>query len=153
MLPSSSKERSKSAIVPEAWARAMISVCGGDIAVVILATPIDGIVQKMNLDVGEMVDPNKPDGVLVLVKNDPIWVEVHLPSVQAAKLKLGDQFDLKYEGEEQWLPEKGKVNFLDPVVDAASDTRLVRLEVPNPQNRPAGLHVAVRLPEHVAAAN
>jgi RND family efflux transporter MFP subunit len=126
---------------------------GAKVAKMQMVAPIDGIVEKLNLDIGEMVDPNKPEGVVVLVKNDPIWVEVHLPSVEAARLKLGDEFDLKYEGEDQWLPEKGRVNFLDPVVDAASDTRLVRLEVRNPSNRPAGLHVAVRLPEHLAAAN
>ena len=36
---------------------------------------------------GEVVDPQRP--AMVLVKNDPLWVHVHLPSAQSSQLKIG----------------------------------------------------------------
>jgi hypothetical protein len=37
-----------------------------------------------------------------------------------------------------------------PVADAASDTQLVRLEVPNPNLRDTGLQALVNLPDNIA---
>src|SRR5207249_308460 len=41
-----------------------------------LHSPIDGVVQKVNFDVGEMADPQNKDGAIVVVKNDPLYVEI-----------------------------------------------------------------------------
>jgi multidrug efflux pump subunit AcrA (membrane-fusion protein) len=108
-----------------------------------LESPINGIVEKLDLGEGEVVDPNKPS--CTVVQNDPLWVEVHLPSLQARKLALGDTLPVQHEGEQQW--QSGKVIYLAPVADAASGTRMVRLELPNPTSRPSGLQVMVKLPE------
>jgi len=108
-----------------------------------LLSPIDGIVEKLDLGEGEVVDPDKPS--CTVVQNDPLWVEVHLPSLQARKLTLGDSLPVQHEGEKDW--QSGKVIYLAPVADAASGTRMVRLELPNPASRPSGLQVTVKLPE------
>ncbi|HEY1921398.1 MAG TPA: HlyD family efflux transporter periplasmic adaptor subunit, partial [Tepidisphaeraceae bacterium] len=55
-----------------------------------LLSPVDGTVKQINIQEGEIVDPNKPDGAITLVTNDPLWVEVKVPSSQALKLKQGD---------------------------------------------------------------
>jgi RND family efflux transporter MFP subunit len=110
-----------------------------------LLSPVDGTVKQINIQEGEIVDPNKPDGAVTLVTNDPLWVEVKVPSAEALKLKQGDLVSVAYQNEsDKWLP--ATIIFLDPEVDAASDKQTVRLELKNDQNRPSGLWVNVRLP-------
>jgi RND family efflux transporter MFP subunit len=110
-----------------------------------LLSPVDGTVKQINIQEGEIVDPNKPDGALTLVTNNPLWVEVKVPSPQALKLKQGDTISVSYQNEsDKWM--NATVIFLDPEVDAASDKQTIRLELNNDQNRPAGLWVNVRLP-------
>jgi multidrug efflux pump subunit AcrA (membrane-fusion protein) len=110
-----------------------------------LLSPADGIVKEINIQEGEVVDPNKPDGALTLVTNNPLWVEVKVPSAQALKLKIGDTGLVAYQSDpDNWL--KAKVIYLNPEVDAASDKETVRLELNNDQNKVSGLWVSVRFP-------
>ena len=110
-----------------------------------LLAPADGIVKEINIQEGEVVDPNKPDGALTLVTNNPLWVEVKVPSAQALKLKVGDAGLVAYQNDANtWL--NAKVIYLDPEVDAASDKETVRLELNNDQNKVSGLWVSVKFP-------
>jgi multidrug efflux pump subunit AcrA (membrane-fusion protein) len=115
-----------------------------------LKSPIDGLVEAIGVGPGEWADPQKPEGLVTVVKNDPLWVEMHLPVEQSQKIKKGDGLTVKHAGDAQ--PAEAKVIFITPVSDAASGTALVRLELPNPQDRPSGLSVSVMLPETVVAA-
>jgi len=107
-----------------------------------LLAPYDGIIKKIDADRGETGDPQKP--AMVIVNNDPLWVKVDLVSDKAKNLKLGQELQVRYGDETEWHP--AKVIFLDPVVDAASNTRIVRLEMQNKANRESGLEVYVKLP-------
>lgn len=113
-----------------------------------LDSKIDGIVARVDVYLGEVVDPREP--ACTVVQNDPLWVEFHLPAAQAAALEETKAVTVRYPQSEK--RSDAQVIFLSPVVDAASDTRLVRLEMPNPQNRPAGLQMVVELPADVVAA-
>ncbi len=113
-----------------------------------LKSPIAGIVEKLDLGAGEVVDPNKPS--CTVVQNDPLWVEVHVPSLLARQVSVGDAMSVQNEGEKAW--ESAKVIFLAPVADAASGTRMVRLELANPTGRPSGMQVTVKLPPPAAAS-
>jgi cobalt-zinc-cadmium efflux system membrane fusion protein len=116
-----------------------------------LTSPVDGIVEKMEVEIGEMADPQKPDGAVWVVKNDPLFVEIRdLSSAQVAHLHIGDKLQVKYPDETDW--HEAAVTFRAPVVDAASDTQLVKLTLPNPTNRDAGLQIQVQLPPDVAQA-
>jgi len=109
-------------------------------------SPIDGVVAKLEVGVGEVVDPTKP--VCTVVRNDPLWVEAYVPIGVAAQLKVGQKMQARYPEQEQWL--EGEVNFLSPVADDRSGMRLIRLQLPNPQLRESGLNMLLRLPEQVA---
>jgi multidrug resistance efflux pump len=111
-------------------------------------SPINGIVEKINVGPGEMADPQSRDGAIVVGQWDPLWLEVHLPSSQASQLKLGDKLQVKYDGAD-W--QAAKIIYFEKV-DAASDTEMVRMELANPNNaRLPGLHMQVRLPQNVTA--
>jgi RND family efflux transporter MFP subunit len=110
-----------------------------------LFSPVDGTVKDINIQEGEVVDPNKPDGAITLVTNNPLWVEVKVSSAQAMKLKLGDTAQVAFQDSpNNWV--NAKVIYLDPEVDAASDKETVRLELNNDDNTRSGLWVNVRLP-------
>lgn len=109
-----------------------------------LLSPIDGAVEKINVFPGEMADPGKQDGVLTIVCNKPLWVDVHVPTAQAASLKIGDELPVAYENEpDKWF--SGRIILFSPEADAASNTQTVRLELANQEQKPAGLWLNIRL--------
>jgi RND family efflux transporter MFP subunit len=109
-----------------------------------LLSPVSGIVESLNIKEGELVDPNKPHGAVTLVTNNPLWVDVPVPSAEALKVKLGDKVQVAYQVEpDKWLT--GTVIKLNPEVDAASNNQIVRLELANDDNKPSGLWMNVKL--------
>lgn len=116
-----------------------------------LKSPADGVIKKVEVDVGEVVDPNQPS--CIIVTNDPLWVEVYIPADQAARLSIGQRLDISAEGKPKAV--QAPIIYLDPVVDARSNMRLVRLEMPNSSGKETGLRVDVKLPgaEGTARAN
>jgi len=114
-----------------------------------LASPTDGIVEKVVQTEGEMADINKPS--IIIVKNDPLYIDVKtLPTSIVQKLQKGQSLDVKYPGGE-WQP--ATINFVSPVADARSGTQAIRLEMANPEGRSTGLEVDVKIPSAVAASN
>ena len=112
-----------------------------------IISPIDGIVEKLNIGEGEMADPQNRDGSILVGQWNPLWLEMHLPTAQASQLKMNQELPVKYDGG-QW--QTAKIIFFEKA-DAASDTGMVRLELANPLNVEPGLHMQVKLPENVTA--
>jgi hypothetical protein len=77
-------------------------------------------------------------------------VQFFLPIMQANKLKIGQDVQVRYPGEEKWYP--AKVTVKSPLADAASDTQEVNLEMPNTDARDSGMQVQVRLPADIGPA-
>jgi RND family efflux transporter MFP subunit len=110
-----------------------------------LISPMDGIVKDLKVHPGEMADPAKPDGAMTLVQTQPLWVDIHVKSGQAARLKVGQELTLSYANEPtKWIT--GSIIYFDPVSNAMSDQQTVRLELKNEEAKPAGWLVNVRLP-------
>lgn len=107
-----------------------------------LRSPVDGVVVKRILDPGEYADPPQ---VLEVAEIDPLYVEVFAPLSLLGRIELGAVGQVFPEGPASG-PYEATVTVVDPVVDAASGTFGVRLELPNPDHRiPAGLKCRVRL--------
>src|SRR5690606_36933721 len=113
-----------------------------------LTSKFDGIVARIDVGLGQIVDPQKP--AMIIVQNDPLWIEFTLPSAEAELLRDQTTMSVRYPNEPEW--RNASVILRSPVVDAASDRQLVRLEMENPQLRPTGLQVEVKLPGAVADA-
>jgi len=112
-----------------------------------IVSNIDGIVEKISVDAGEMADPQKPEGAISVVKNDPLWVEVPLLKAwQVARLSPGQELPVRYTVDKADAWQKAKIIFIAPVADARSGTQAVRLELANPENRASGLDVELKLP-------
>ena len=115
-----------------------------------IKAPFDGVVAKLDTHVGEVATNQADKPAVKLVRNDPLWVDAHLPAAAAARLKKGQSLQVRYVAEDKWMP--AEVLYLSPVVRAGSQTRMVRLQLPNPDERPSGLEVYVKLPDGAVAA-
>ncbi|TMB61585.1 MAG: efflux RND transporter periplasmic adaptor subunit [Deltaproteobacteria bacterium] len=109
-----------------------------------IRSPITGVVSERFMSPGELV---KQTPIVKLAQIDPLRVEVFAPLVWLGKISIGKQADVRLEA-----PMSGtyhaRVTVVNPVIDSASGTFAVRLELPNPKYRiPAGLACTVRFPE------
>ncbi|MEW6664095.1 MAG: efflux RND transporter periplasmic adaptor subunit [Thermodesulfobacteriota bacterium] len=101
---------------------------------------VDGVVVERLLSPGEYVGE---DPILRIARINPLYVEVVVPAEKFGRIRKGMVATVKPE-----LPISGKwiahVIIVDTVIDAASGTFGVRLEMPNPDYRlPAGLKCKV----------
>jgi RND family efflux transporter MFP subunit len=109
----------------------------------LLKSPIDGYIEKIDVEVGESVNTTTNE-VIRVVQVDPLWIDAPVPLTQAAGLKTGMtvRVELAESGKRGSIGE-GHIIFVGAVADAASGTLRVKIEVPNKARRPAGEHVLV----------
>lgn len=105
-----------------------------------LRSPFDGVVVDQMAYPGEVVEPgSNKKAVVKLAQLDPLRVHVVLPKDMFGKIGAGTAADVVPE-----LPGKGsytaKVKSVDRLIDAASGTFVVLLEMSNPKLEiPAGI--------------
>jgi RND family efflux transporter MFP subunit len=106
-----------------------------------IVSPVKGVVVKVILTQGEYADPPH---VIELAQTDPLRVEVFAPVMQLGTIEVGMTGKVMPEEPVGGVYE-AEVVVVDTVVDAASGTFGVRLELPNPDySLPAGLRCRVR---------
>ena len=112
-----------------------------------IRSPFNGVVVSQLVYPGEIVEPGgQKKAILKLAQLDPLRVHVILPIAAFSKVKPGLNVDV--------MPEApvggryvGKVKTVDKVIDAASGTFAVFLEIPNPKlELPAGLKCRAQFP-------
>jgi multidrug efflux pump subunit AcrA (membrane-fusion protein) len=118
---------------------------------------IDGVIERISVDPGEMADPQKPEGVISVVNNNPLWVEMPLlPTWQAAKLeamakRAPVELEVRYVLDGPDAPwKKAKLIFIAPTANVGAGMQPVRLELANDEGRSSGLDMEVRLPPELA---
>jgi len=112
-------------------------------------SPVDGVVVERLLVPGEYRNDQSP--VLTLAQIDPLRVETFLPTAFYGQVKTDDVAEVHPEEPVGGL-YRATVKVVDRVMDAASGTFGVRLELPNPELKlPAGLKCKVRFSRAPAA--
>jgi RND family efflux transporter MFP subunit len=103
-------------------------------------SPIAGVVMERLLFPGEYVE-DQP--VIKLAQIHPLYVEIFAPVELLGTIKIGMHAEVTPEKPVERV-YKARVKIVDRVVDAASGTFGVRLELPNPEyGLPAGLKCTV----------
>ncbi len=106
-----------------------------------IASPVDGVVVKRKLSPGEYVGEGS---IMTIARVDPINVEIVVPVAMYRKIRTGMLAEVRPEAPAGGI-YRGKVVVVDEVIDAASGTFGVRVELPNPDHRiSAGLNCTVR---------
>ena len=111
-----------------------------------IVSPVNGVVTERLQHPGEMAQAgDAAQAILKLAQIDPLRVEIVLPVAKHGRLKAGDVINIRPEA-----PFKGAyratVRVVDRVIDPASGTFGVRLELPNPTGSiPAGVRCSAEL--------
>lgn len=105
-----------------------------------IRSPLNGVVVEKYLSEGERVEEK---AVVKVATVDPLKVEVIVPASYFSKIKQGMGANVRPDMPEV-TPQAAKVVVVDKVIDAASNSFRVRLELPNPNNQlPPGLRCKV----------
>ncbi|MCP5283025.1 MAG: efflux RND transporter periplasmic adaptor subunit [Rhodoferax sp.] len=118
-------------------------VAQAQLAIRSVRSPFAGVVAERYVNVGERVEERPMLRIAVI---NPLRVELLVPTALYGRLAKGDQITV--------LPElpgaeavQARVQHVDKVLDAASNSFRVRLSLPNPDNRlPAGLRCKAEVP-------
>jgi RND family efflux transporter MFP subunit len=107
-----------------------------------LVSPIDGVVVERTLVPGEYRNEQTP--ILTLAETNPLRVEVFIPTKYYGQMRVGETATVMPE-----KPIRGShaavVTVVDSVLDAASGTFGVRLQLPNPKLQlPAGIRCRIK---------
>lgn len=104
-------------------------------------SPVSGVVTAVKLSGGEFVREDVE--IMTVVELDPLHVETFVPQERLGTIAPGDRalVELSAPAGER---HEAKVTVVDPVIDAASGTLGVRLELANPDERlPGGIRCRV----------
>ena len=107
-----------------------------------IVSPLDGVVVERRLAPGEFIRTDKSI-VLRLAQIDPLNVEVIAPAHYFGSVRVGMTGNVSLEPFFRGS-RRARVVVVDKVIDAASGTLGVRLEMPNPDDKiPAGIKCGV----------
>jgi membrane fusion protein, heavy metal efflux system len=94
-----------------------------------IITPKSGTVLKREITIGQVVQPADP--AFTIADLSSIWIVANVPEEDAGQLKKGMEVQVRIPA----LPEQkitGRLSFVSPIVDPATRTVEVHMDVPNP---------------------
>ncbi|MFY9854789.1 MAG: efflux RND transporter periplasmic adaptor subunit [Terracidiphilus sp.] len=107
----------------------------------IIRSPVDGVVVKVDLSAGEYIGEKQ---IMTIAQIDPLNVEVVVPVSEYGTIKKGMLAEVRPESPVGGV-YTGKVTIVDRVVNAASGSFGVRVELANPNLAiPSGLRCNVK---------
>lgn len=97
-----------------------------------ISTPLDGVVTRLTVEVGEWVEPGM--AVAQVLDLSHLFVVLLVPAEQAGKVTLGMSAELQFPADPD-LAETGVVDFIDPRVDPSSGFQRIKVLLANPEHR------------------
>ena len=131
-------------------AHAALELVQRDLDDTILKAPINGVIAQRLLDKGDTASLNRP--FVTIVDMDVVKIVGKVPSRDIPSIRLGSQAVIEPDA----YPEEiftGTVAYISPVIDRASQTGDIEIEVPNPTHKlKPGMftRVVLRVSERVA---
>jgi RND family efflux transporter MFP subunit len=114
-----------------------------------IRSPVDGVVIDRKLSAGEYI--YEQTSIMTIARVDPLNVELVLPLDRYGSIKVGS-VGMVHPAKPVGGAREARVEVVDPVIDAASDTFGVRLLLPNPDRAiPAGIRCTVEWRDDQAA--
>lgn len=128
-----SREEMLTAEIERDLARIQLDIARKELADTELRSAIDGVVVEVVLEPGELT--RRGEALFRIVNTDVVLIQLYLPAEQAAKLALGESYEVKFPQLPDAPVETGSLTFIDPAIDPNSGFQRVRLLLPNPENR------------------
>jgi RND family efflux transporter MFP subunit len=113
----------------------------------VIKSPIDGVVVEQNMHAGELADASEAKAaILKIAQTNPLRVRLILPIAYYPRVKPGMAVEIVPEAPIGGR-QRATVSSIDRVVDAASGTFQVRIDLPNPNGLlPGGTRCRAVLP-------
>lgn len=111
-----------------------------------IRSPLSGVVVERFLSPGEYTSGQlkKDAPIMKIAQVDPLRVEAYAPVVLRGKIQTGMNAKVLVDAPAP-MTHEAKVTIVDPVIDSASSTFRVRLQLPNPHHRiAAGLRCKLK---------
>jgi len=111
-----------------------------------IKSPLNGLSGSSNFREGSLITPGANSLLTTIVQLDPMWVNFGIGENEVLKIQSQEQAgQLKGPGikkvdielilaDGSIYPQKGRITFVDPVVNADTGTYNIRAEVANPDN-------------------
>jgi RND family efflux transporter MFP subunit len=125
-----------------AAARAELASAQAAIAQVQLASPLDGVVARINVQPGQTVDLNTVVAEVIDLKR--LVATVNIPADEAMRLRQGQSADI-FTDYAKTPATTASVSFISPTVDPKTGAALVRLALPEDSGLRPGQFVRVRI--------
>lgn len=107
-----------------------------------IVSPIEGDVVRVDRREGETVDEQTP--VITVVQVEPLRIDVSVPVTVSRGLGVGQEASVEWLDIQSEAPSTGRVIFISRAGEASVREVLVRIEVPNTDGLPSGMHARVR---------
>lgn len=114
-----------------------------------IKSPITGSVLDVLKREGENIDESKP--VVTLVSVNPLRVDVDVPTRDAADIAVGQTAEVVWDDIDDKTPMRGVVTYKAPAGDLGARRLQLRVELPNPNEIPSGMHGKLRFLEKQAS--
>lgn len=95
-----------------------------------ISSPINGVSGELKIDVGNLVSPNDPNGLITINQIDPIYATFHAPQADLPLLSTG-QVTQCFLGPNDKNPIEGSLTLIDNEVDLDTGTILLRATFKN----------------------
>ncbi len=108
-------------------AQAALNVIKNQIDNSIIKAPIDGIITKVNYEVGEQSLLSKP--VILMLGENNLEIEVDISEADIAKLKIGDKTEITLDAFGEDIKFPGIVRFIEPAATVIQDVIYYKTKV------------------------
>ncbi|MFO1372417.1 MAG: efflux RND transporter periplasmic adaptor subunit [Candidatus Competibacteraceae bacterium] len=129
-------------------AKAQVETAQLNLGYTTIKSPLNGLSGSSNFREGSLITPSGNSGFLTtIVQLDPMWINFGVGENEVLKLRAQQEAgQLKGPGlskvavdvilaDGSTYPQKGRIIFVDPVVNAETGTYNIRAEVPNSDNQ------------------
>ena len=124
-----------------------LELASANLALRTIRSPVTGVVIERYLTGGELISHTRNSMILKLAQLDPLYVQVVSPANLFGRITRGMEAEITLNSPGEGTFE-ASVKVVGPVIDPASETFGVRLEIPNPgYTIPAGIKCRVRFLE------
>jgi membrane fusion protein, multidrug efflux system len=104
-----------------------------------LTSPIDGVVGIRQIDIGNIIHPTDPNGLVVVTQLQPISVIFTLPETELAQIQVqlakGPLTVEAYNQDNTIKLDEGKLDFIDNEILQTTGSVRFRADFPNPAHR------------------
>jgi len=98
----------------------------------ILQSPIEGVISKINVDIGEWVKAGEP--IVNIINSKICYVEFNMEKSYLNQIKNKEKLNILIDEKDNKINKDGVIEFISPIADRSSGLILVKVRIDNSDN-------------------